>query len=82
MCRYILAYHSLELCKDRQDAGTPLQSEEGLILNSPEMSCTLVERLVGAHKRKKKTHWNIADQEKKFLEIMANLMRKQGANLK
>ena len=75
--RYILAYHAIE--KAKEDADIALQSDEGSSNNFylPAMSCSLVERLV----RKRRSHRNIADQEKSFLTFAFSVMRETSKNL-
>ena len=77
--RYILAYFAIEKAKEEQavtdTALYPDDTENSFHL--PEMSCQLVERLV----RKRKSHRNIADQEKKFLNFVLPLIQETSKNL-
>ena len=86
MRRYMLAYIGLEIAKERQQADSSLQpsstNNNNINLNLPQMSCALVERLVSVHKKRKRSHRNIADQEKKFLESVVQEMKRKAANIK
>ena len=66
LCQYILAYFVLEKAEEEQKntnaATNQLRSNNETKLCLPEMSCALVEWLV----RRKRSHCNIADQEKDF----------------
>ena len=78
--RYILAYFAIEKAKEKQvntDATTQSDQDDNEILNVPEMSCSLVERLA----KKKKSHRNIADQEKNFMYYVLPLMKQTSRNI-
>jgi len=66
--RYILAYLSLEHCREHQQ--NPQQD------STPKMSCSLVERLVKKYKSPKQSHRNILDSETRFLNDVVALMKK------
>ena len=70
---YMLSYLGLEMAKEKKETGE-LRCEHG-DLHIPEMSCSLVQRIVRVHKAPKKTHRNIRDQEKKFLDYVVNWMK-------
>ena len=76
--RYILAYHSIELAKQQQVCNNTTMIDNNMrIVNIPDMSCHLIERLV----RKQKSHRNIADSEKKFINTISKMMDETSSNL-
>ena len=77
--RYMLSYLALERAKEAQSTGSLSYEEGGLQI--PEMSCSLVERIIQVHKAPKKTHRNIRDQEKKFLDFVVDWMKKCAVNI-
>ena len=77
LCRYILAYIVLEDTKDNTINKQPLQLDNGDTVDVPEMSCQLVERLV----KPKKSHRNIKDSEKKFMQYTFPLMKKASVEI-
>ena len=75
--RYILAYIVLEDANDDARNGQQLQLDNGDRVDVPEMSCQLVERLV----KPKKSHRNIKDSEKKFMQYTFPLMKKASVEI-
>ncbi len=63
---YMLAYLAIERAKMKQE-GNILSDDENIPIHLPEMSCRLVERLVKIFKKPHKSHRNILDQEKRFI---------------
>ena len=78
--RYVLAYYAIEKAKEEQaitDAAALQVNNNSEHFHLPEMSCRLVERLV----KKKKSHRNIADSEKKFMNFVIPLMKETSKHL-
>ena len=71
----MLSYLGLEMAKEKQSSGT-LCCEGTEELHIPEMSCSLVQRIIKVHKAPKKSHRNIRDQEKKFLDYIVAWMKR------
>ena len=78
MHQYMLAYIGLKIAKERQQADMSLQLSN---TNSNNINLNL-PWLVSIHKKRKQSHHNIADQEKKFLESVVQEMKRKAANLK
>ena len=76
MRQYILDYLCIEKAKEDQSSGTTLEIDGELFTNVPEMSCQLVEKLV----KWRKTHHNIADQEKSFIEFVQAQINEEDIN--
>ena len=72
--RYMLAYLGIELAQSRHDEGTlfNLDSTTSLSLCLPEMSSSLVEKVVRVFKAPKKCHRNIRDHETKLLKTVVD----------
>ena len=79
-CRYMLAYYALEQAKASKDVADQQQDNDGIdldIINLPEMSSALVEKIIKVYKKPHKAHHNILDSEKSFLRAAAKIMRAQ-----
>ena len=77
--RYMLAYYALEQAKACKDAADQ-QDNDGIdsdLINLPEMSSALVEKIIKVYKKPHKAHRNILDSEKSFLNAAAKIMRAQ-----
>ena len=72
--RYMLAYLGIEHAK-MQHSNDALRSEDGQEINLPPMSCQLIENLVKKFREPSKTHRNIIDQDKSFIEHVVKWMR-------
>ena len=75
--RYILAHHAIEKAKEAAAGGATLQDDNGDTVSLPCMSCQLVEQLV----KKKRSHRNIADSEKRFLNYAFPAMKRFSAEI-
>ena len=74
----MLAYHALEKAKEEHASNSGLlQNDQGNLIHLPEMSCQLIERLV----KRRRSHCNIADQEKSFLNYANLLMKRTSAKI-
>ena len=72
--RYMLSCLALDRAKEQQSNVALGHNADGQLI--PEMSCSLVERIIRVHKAPKKTHRNIRDQEKKYLDDIVEWMKK------
>ena len=80
--RYILAYLALEKelhCRQQSRPNTAATNDDDYTtaLKGPEMSLSLIERVVKKYKKRQKCHRNILDSESKFLNDVVNNMWKQ-----
>lgn len=77
MRRYMLAYLALEKAKAAQSDADNMNTDTESVANLPEMSSSLVEKIMKVYKQLHKAHRNIADTEKGFLKSAAAIMRSQ-----
>ena len=87
--RYMLAYLGLEKAKEsmhihgndgngNENRGESMELPEGI--HFPEMSCSLVERIVKVFSKHHRSHRNIFDQDSEFIDSVAGWMRKSASN--
>ena len=69
-------YYALEKAKTNQ-TNVQTTTEDTNVINLPEMSSALVEKIIKVYKKPHKNHRNIADSEKRFLSKAASFMKSQ-----